>query len=153
MRIFWLRCLMVTTAVAVCSCGGSSDSTNEIADTLGDLSCDEPSYSGSYSFTDDTYAGVVTRYSGENCTGAVLEKSPFAASYSLGRDVTTASGITATEIDFVFEIDSKEYPVKGLIYRDGKKLYFGQETEDDVRPADIDFDYHLTLREVNSTAN
>lgn len=104
------------------------------------------SFSGVYEFTASTYSGDVKYYSEESCMGDVETEYSFDATYTLGDEVIVESGVTAWKADFIFDIDDEVTFTKGLLYRDGDKLYMGKESEDDVRPADIDFGWYLTLQ-------
>ena len=77
--------------------GNKSNTGNELV-RLQIPGCDSGLASIS-TFTGDSYFYESTIFSNSDCTGEIEEEYSFDAAYVLGKEIMTASGITATEID------------------------------------------------------
>ncbi len=139
--------LIVLLALVVSACGGSSTNSDDMTNNefIGSwrLACHD-SVSGIYTFTSEFYLADYTEYENPDCTGEVVREGKIESPITYGDKVTAESGVSATELDIFFDVEGNTLIALELIYRDGNILYFGVDTENEMRPSDINFDVQLT---------
>ncbi len=102
-------------------------------------------------FSGDSFNFSIQEYSNSGCSRLTGDSSG-SGKFSIGKSITTSSGLSAKEIDITtLKQDGKDVNVKDYdIFRiDGRDLYFGKYTSKydgesrSGRPIDLDFDENL----------
>ncbi|CAA0092693.1 Uncharacterised protein [BD1-7 clade bacterium] len=102
--------------------------------------------SGTYTLSPEYYIEDYRVFESLDCTGTVVRDEVVETPIAYGEKITVDSGIEATEINYLVDVDGEEVHELGLIYRDGNQLYFSGDTSFDIRPIDINFDVYMTLQ-------
>jgi hypothetical protein len=124
---------------------------------------DEESSMYTYEFTETEVTLEETIYSDFSCEQQLV-KLIISGTYVVGENVTTPSGIDATELDLILtnasnsfglEYDDYNFTALDLFVIEGTYLYLGDKSESEVddesetfiRPEDIDYSSALELQE------
>jgi len=124
----------------------------EINGSWSSSSCEDQGFGGYYkskitfNILTGTALGSDVFYSDANCLIIIEEYIDGGSWFTLGEPITTASGLTAIEIDS-FETEEMLTPSWYSIYRiDGDLIYFGDSTDigPEIRPTSFDVDLTST---------
>ncbi|CAA0125585.1 Uncharacterised protein [BD1-7 clade bacterium] len=145
MKNVFVFLIAIVSIFLISGCDDNNDSENgEINEFIGLWKVDcYKGFSGTFDFQSDFYSSDIEYYEDENCIGNPYQSLTRTASVKYGNQITTDSGVVATELDIIVTDGDSEDVTLDLIYRDGNKLYAGQTSEySTVRPTDIDFDFY-----------
>ncbi|MES9969876.1 MAG: hypothetical protein ABW092_07550 [Candidatus Thiodiazotropha sp.] len=146
--------------------GGSSDNPTDTSDTGNGSNSDQASQLAgrtwqlcnqfsatstlfTQEYTETGFAATYNTYQNDSCSGTPFTSDEIVSgTYTVGGDVTTTGGVTATELDYHVTSAfgsplpvADQYSLYDIYYIDNDALYFSDEssTEAQSRPDTIDF--------------
>ncbi len=83
-------------------------------------------------------------YPNSTCSGSPKSTDAVTGKIEIGNEITTGSGLTATEVKFTFELRGSTLEVHDIISLTGDEYLFGVFDTGEVYPTELDFDIILS---------
>jgi len=151
-KIMYLKiiCSLIIT-ISLCSCESSGD-----ASSTSNLDLDGTWVSNCYLDDFDEYTIDVFVFSGSTfetsyktwdnstCTGTPMFADSASGAFTVGKTITTASGLEATEVDFTVSYYGQTFLVLDIIRKNGDEFNYGVYLGLNTRPTELDFNIVLS---------
>jgi len=133
------------------ACGTSNNETgNNLLDLDGtwvsNCYLDDP---GEYTvdtfiFSGNNFETSYKIWNNSSCIGTHIDSDSGSGTFTVGNEVTTASGLTAIEVDFEINFNGQTFTVLDIIRQNGNEFYYGTYIGLNTRPTDLNFNVLLT---------
>ena len=155
----YTRILLIALVTILYSCGGDSDDgktmNSNLAESMGIngtclSNCYESPYDpglyiiDSFSFSGNSVTTTFWDYQDSSCSGSVSLTGSASGSFVIGEEVTTDSGLKATEIDFNMTYQGSQFTILDIIQVSENYFYLGVWGDSNIRPTELKFDTVLT---------
>ncbi len=96
-----------------------------------------------FDFSGLSFGTSFNSYDNSSCNGSPIDSGAVSGDIEIGGEITTDSGLTATEVKFIFNFKGSNQQVLDIIRLDGDEFVFGVFDSGVVYPTELDFDIIL----------
>jgi len=148
----FLNFILITGLTAwLSACGSNDKSSNVSTDPLGingdwvsncykDTESDFTYTIDKFSFNGNSFSYNYRDYENESCDGVITSSEDISGEISIKNEITTGSGLQATEIDLEFVVQGNEQTVLSIIRVNGNEFLLGENDDSGERHTELDFD-------------
>ena len=143
--------------ILLCSCGGGGGGNSTVTpsldlegtwvsncylDGINEYTVDDFVFSG------NTVSASYKTWDNSSCSGIPIDSDGGSGTFTVGKTMTTSSGLEAVEVDFNIIFNGQTFTVLDIITRNGNEFNYGIFNGLNTRPTELNFDVILTKQEI-----